>query len=175
MVFRLKICLFSAYLSVVVVHGQSKLRKPHETYFSEFQTSTANRRSYMKPSLRVKIAIIFSSIQIPLTLWFFSQSSFHVHVLGAVHKVHYAIFDQFWHPSPVTLCHTSGDPKVRHTSRTPDLSNTKKPDKTPLLKISLNGSRGFCSGFFVWKVLFGVVFVRSPFCQNTFVRPTTER
>src|SRR6218665_1259426 len=31
---------------------------------------------------------------------------------------------------------------------------------------------GFCPGFFVWKVLAGVVFVRSPFCQNT--SATTE-
>src|SRR6218665_2936434 len=33
--------------------------------------------------------------------------------------------------------------------------------------------RGFCSGFFVWTVLSGVVFVcRPPFCQNTCI--TTE-
>jgi len=71
MVLRLKIGLFSAYLSVVVaaaVDGQPKQRKPHETHIPESQTSTANRRSYMKSSFRVKITIIFSSIQLPLTL-----------------------------------------------------------------------------------------------------------
>ena len=61
MVFRLKIGLFSAYLSVVVVvvvvvvEGQPKQRKPPETHFPKSQTSTANRRSYMKLSFRVKI------------------------------------------------------------------------------------------------------------------------
>jgi len=62
MVFRLKIGLFSAYLSAVV-DGQPNQRKAPETHFPEIQTSrpTANRRSYMKPSLRVKITIIFSS------------------------------------------------------------------------------------------------------------------
>jgi len=34
----------------------------------------------MKSSLRVKIIVIFSSIQLPLTLWFLRQSSFHLHV-----------------------------------------------------------------------------------------------
>src|SRR6218665_1854895 len=33
-------------------------------------------------------------------------------------------------------------------------------------------SRGFVRGSFVWKVLSGVIFVRSPLCQNTSV--TTE-
>src|SRR6218665_3164880 len=32
------------------------------------QYPTSNRRSYTKPSLRVKITIIFSAIQLPLTL-----------------------------------------------------------------------------------------------------------
>src|SRR6218665_1072699 len=84
-------------------------------------------------------------------------------------------------PPFVTLCHTSRDPpKVRHTSRTPPMfsrPSTENPDKSPLYKFPLNCSRGFLSGgfvrgFFVWKVLFGVVFVHSPFCQNTSV--TTE-
>src|SRR6218665_1056148 len=67
--FRFKIGLFSGYLSVVV-DGQPKQRKLPETHFPESQTSrpTANRQSYMKPSLRVKITIIFSSIQRPLAL-----------------------------------------------------------------------------------------------------------
>jgi len=44
---------------------------------------TSNRRSYTKSSLRVKITIIFSAIQLPLrpTLWFSRQSSFYIHVL----------------------------------------------------------------------------------------------
>jgi len=58
-------------LYVIVVDDQPKQPEPPETHFPESQTSTANRRSYMKPSLRVKITIIFSSIQLPLILWFF--------------------------------------------------------------------------------------------------------
>jgi len=42
-----------------VVNGQPKQHKLPETHFSESQTSSANRRSYMKPSLRVKINTIF--------------------------------------------------------------------------------------------------------------------
>ena len=42
--------------------------------------------------------------------------------LGAVHKVHHAILDQFLLPLPVTLCHTPRDPpKIRPTSRTPPI------------------------------------------------------
>src|SRR6218665_3855232 len=80
-------------------------------------------------------------------------------------------------PSPVTLCHTSRDPpKVRHTYWTPppffNRPSTKNPDKSSLYKFSLNCSRvllsgAFVRGSFVWKVLSGVVFVRTPFCQNT--------
>src|SRR6218665_317757 len=72
-----------------------------------------------------------------------------------------------------TLSHSSGPPKVRHTSRDhPIFSSTKNPDKHPLYKISLNGPRGFCSGV-LFEVLSGrfcsgVVVVRFPFCQNTF-------
>ena len=67
---------------------------------------------------------------------------------GGFHKVHHAIFDQFLPPLPsVTVCHTSRDPlKVRHTPRTPpNVSSIKVRTKTPCTKISLNGSRGFCS------------------------------
>jgi len=56
-----------------------------------------------------------------------------------------------------------GTPKVRHTSQTPPIfsrPSTKNTDKTPLYKFSLN-----C--FFPEVVSSGVVFVRSPFCQNT--------
>ena len=90
--------------------------------------------------------------------------------LGAVHKVRHAIFGQFLPLPPVTLRHTSRDPpKVRHTSRTPPIfrrPSRKHPDKSPLCKFCLNCSRGvlsggFVRGSFVWKVLSGVVFVRS--------------
>src|SRR6218665_1581859 len=71
---------------------------------------------------------------------------------------------------PVTLCHTSRHPqKVPHTPPPPIFSrpSTKNPDKSPLYKFSLNCSRGFLfgsfvRGSFVWKVLSGVVFIRSP-------------
>src|SRR6218665_1148337 len=74
---------------------------------------------------------------------------------------------------PVTLCHTSRDPrKVRHTSRTPtppifSRPSTKIPYKSPLYKFYLNCSRRFLSGCFV-----RVGFCAFPFCHNTSV--TTE-
>src|SRR6218665_2496154 len=77
-----------------------------------------------------------------------------------------------------TLSYIPGPPKkyVTHLgpSRPPIFSrpSTKNPDKSPLYKFSLNCWRGFVRGSFVWKVLSGVVFVHSPFCQNTSV--TTE-
>src|SRR6218665_452212 len=74
-----------------------------------------------------------------------------------------------------TLSHIPGPFRkyVTHLGRsdpTPIFSrpSTINPDKSPLYKFSLNCSRGVLSG----KVLSGVVFVRSPFCQNTSV--TTE-
>src|SRR6218665_217208 len=85
-------------------------------------------------------------------------------------------------PPSVTLCHTSRDPppKVRHTNRTPPIftrPSTKNPDKITLYKFSLNCLGGFClgaftRGCFVWKLLSGVIFVSTSFCQNTSV--TTE-
>src|SRR6218665_2158300 len=98
---------------------------------------------------------------------------------GAVHKVCHAIFGQF-KPLCHTLSHIPGPLKVRHKSRTPPIfsrPSTKNPNKSLLYKFSLNCSwrflsGGFCQGSFVWKVLSGMVFVRSPFCQNTPV--TTE-
>src|SRR6218665_2344121 len=72
-----------------------------------------------------------------------------------------------------TLSHIPGAPKkVRHTSRTPrpifSRPSTKNPDKSPCTNsLSIMFARAF-----VWKVLSGVVFVRTPFCQNTSV--TTE-
>src|SRR6218665_3869823 len=61
------------------------------------------------------------------------------------------------HP-PVTLCHTSRDPPPESTSHISDppifsRSSTKKTDKSPLHKVSLNCSQG--------------VFVRG-FCQRAF-------
>jgi|SRR6218665_3296675 len=83
----------------------------------------------------------------------------------AVHKVHHAIFGQFDFPCHA-LSHISGPPtkKVRDTSRIPPNFNrpsTKNPDKIPLYKFSLNCSRGFLSGGFVF-CLKG--FVRGAFC-----------
>src|SRR6218665_3646763 len=84
----------------------------------------------------------------------------------------------FYFPS---LCNTYRDPheSTSHISDPPIFRrpSTKNPDKSPLYKFCLNCSQGFLSwgfvrGSFVWKVLSGVVFVRSIFCQNTSV--TTE-
>src|SRR6218665_929470 len=90
---------------------------------------------------------------------------------GTVQKVRYAIFGQFLPPPPVTLRHTSRDPpKVRQTTRTrPRFLEglvQKTRTKALLYKFCFNCSRGFCPGgfvrgSFVWKVLSGVVYVRS--------------
>src|SRR6218665_3055069 len=86
-------------------------------------------------------------------------------------------------PPPVTLCHTSRDPhkSTSHISEPSDLlvGLVQTPDKRPLYKFSLNCSRGFLSegfvrGSFLWKFLSGVVFVRSPICQNTSVTTESE-
>src|SRR6218665_283731 len=81
---------------------------------------------------------------------------------------------------PVTLCHISGAPKsTSHISDPPFLVGLVHKIRTKALcKNSLSIVReGFFPGAFVrrslvWKVLSGVVFVRTPFCQNTSV--TTE-
>jgi len=70
---------------------------------------------------------------------------------GAVHKVRHAIFGQFLPPPPVTLCHTSRDPspKVRHTSRTPQIftrSSTKTRTKAPCTNSLSIVRGGFCPG-----------------------------
>src|SRR6218665_1323843 len=93
----------------------------------------------------------------------------------------------FWPilPPPLPLSHFVTHPwtlpKVHHTSRTPRFLvglvqkiRTKAPCTNSLSIVR----EGFCPGAFVrgsfvWKVLYGVAFVRSPFCQNTSV--TTER
>src|SRR6218665_268643 len=82
---------------------------------------------------------------------------------------------------PVTLCHTSRDPpKVRHTFRTPRFllglvqkTRTKAPCTNSLSIVRGGFCLGaFVRGSFVWKLLSGVIFVRTSVCQNTSV--TTE-
>src|SRR6218665_3726494 len=85
-------------------------------------------------------------------------------------------------PPPVTLRHTSmqGTPKsTSHISDPPFLVGLvqKIRTKPPCTNSFSIVRKGFCPGVsvrgsFVWKVLSGVVFVRTPFCQNTSV--TTE-
>src|SRR6218665_3167505 len=113
-----------------------------------------------------------------VTVTVFRRSTYSI---GAVHKVRHAILANFY---PLPLSHFvthpgTPSPKVRHTSRTPRFLEglvQKTRTKAPLYKFCLNCSRGFLSGgfvrgSFVWKVLSGVVFVRSR-CQNRSV--TTE-
>src|SRR6218665_1536178 len=94
------------------------------------------------------------------------------------------LFRPIFTPSPChTLSHIPGPApkKVRHTSRTPAIFNrpsTKKHGQKPSVnilsqlfaRVFVRG--GFVRGSFVLKVLSGVVFVRSPFCQKASV--TTE-
>ena len=78
----------------------------------------------------------------------------------------------FWtnfDPSPVTHCHTSRDPLLKYVTH---LGTPNFLVVGPCLyrEVCLS-SWGFLSGcfvrgYFVWKFLFGVVFVRSPLCQN---------
>src|SRR6218665_1043271 len=70
---------------------------------------------------------------------------------------------------PPPLCHTlSHIPKVRHTSRTPSsifsTPSTKKPDKSPLYKFSLNCSRGLFSEGLCQRVFCLEGFVRGGLC-----------
>ena len=75
---------------------------------------------------------------------------------GAVDKVRHAILANFDPPTSVTLCHTYRDPpKVRHTFRTPPISNrpsTKTRPKPPVHILSQLFTRlfvrGFCQGVF---------------------------
>src|SRR6218665_3441591 len=70
----------------------------------------------------------------------------------------------FYPLSPVTLCHTSRNQKYVTHLGPPIFSrpSTKNSDKNPLYKFSLNCSRVFFKRSLVWKILFRVVFVRSP-------------
>src|SRR6218665_1608368 len=76
-----------------------------------------------------------------------------------------------------TLSYISRPPKVRHTSRNPPTFSSTCIHTyvfTGRFVLVRGGSfLGFSLEVFVWKVLFGVVFVRPPFCQNTSV--TSER
>ena len=100
---------------------------------------------------------------------------------GAVHKVRHAIFGQCWPPPPFTLCHTSRDPpkSTSHISESARflIGLVQKPGQKPPVQILSQlfagvFIRGILSGVFCLEGLSGVVFVRSPFCQNTSV--TTE-
>jgi len=98
---------------------------------------------------------------------------------GAVHKVRHAIFGQFLPPPlPVTLCHTSRDPRKYVTYLGTPRFLVGLVQKTQIKAPCTNSLSivrgGFIRGFFVrksfvWKVLSSVVFIRSPFCQNTSV------
>src|SRR6218665_3366771 len=78
------------------------------------------------------------------------------------------------------ITHLGSPQSTSHISdSTPIFSRPSKKyrDKSPLYNFSLICSQGilsggFVRGSFVWKVLSGMVFVRSPFCHNTSV--TTE-
>jgi len=109
-----------------------------------------------------------------------SRCSLHVPyetILGAVHKVRHAILVIFDSPLSHFVTHP-GTPKkyVTVTHLGPPRFLVGLVQKTPVQILSqlfagvLSG--GFVRGCLVWKVLSGVVFVHSPFCQNTSV--TTE-
>ena len=69
-----------------------------------------------------------------------------------------------------TLSHIPKPPKSMSHILDPQIfsrPSTKNLDKSPLYKFSLNCSR-ICQGSSVWKVLSGVIFVRSPFCHFKF-------
>ena len=102
---------------------------------------------------------------------------FSSHIIRAVHKVCHPIFGRFLPPPPVT--HPGTPKSASHISDPRFLVGLvqKTRTKTPCtnsLSIVREGfcPRGFVRGSFVWKVLFGVVFIHFPFCQNTSV--TTE-
>ena len=78
--------------------------------------------------------------------------------------------EKFWPPPLSHIVTHPGTPKVCHTSRNPPIFNSTCIRLTERF-VLVRGSSclGVLSGFFVWKVLFGVVFVQPPFCQNTSV------
>src|SRR6218665_2590960 len=85
---------------------------------------------------------------------------------GAVHKERHAIFGQFLPPSSPrhTSSHIPGPPEsTSHISDPRFLEGlVQKNGQKPLVQILSQLFAGvFVRGSFVWKVLFGVVFVRS--------------
>src|SRR6218665_2899925 len=112
-----------------------------------------------------------------LILYFTSFS--HKFHKGAVHKVRQAIFGQFLPPSPChTLSHIPGpsppNKYVTHLgppifSRPSTKTRTKAPCTNSLSIVRGGFVREVFRGSLVWKVLSGVVFVCSPFCQNASV------
>ena len=84
--------------------------------------------------------------------------------IGAVRKVRHAISDQFLPPPPVTHCHTSRDPpKVRHTSRNPQLLVVHA-----YIHMSLEGGLSLVAGVLVWEILSGG-FLSGRFCSGWFL------
>src|SRR6218665_719687 len=88
---------------------------------------------------------------------------------------YFTLFLANFYPLPLSHFVTHpGTPRKYVTHLGPPIfrrPSTKNPDKSPLYKFCLNCSRGFCRGFcqrpgsFVWKVLSGVVYVRSRFVR----------
>ena len=83
----------------------------------------------------------------------------HIGLQGPSIKYFMLFLANFDPPPPVTLCHTSRDPRkyVTHLGLPPIFSrpSTKIPDKSPLYKFYLNCSRrflsgGFCPGWFLY-------------------------
>ena len=104
-----------------------------------------------------------------------------VEILGAVHKVRHAIFGQFRPPPLSHFVTHPGTPQKYVTHLGPprflvglvQKTQTKAPCTNSLSIVRGGFCRGaFVKGSFVFKVLCGVIFVHSPFCQNTSV--TTE-
>src|SRR6218665_2169990 len=99
-------------------------------------------------------------------------------IVGAVHKVRHAIFDQFLPPPPVTLSHVPRPPKsTSHISDSPDFLvgliqkiRTKAPCSNSLSIVRVIFVReGLSWGLWSGKFFSGVVFVHSSFCHNTSV------
>ena len=95
--------------------------------------------------------------------------------LRAVHKVRHAIFGQFLPPSLSHFVTHPGNPRGYVTHFGPPIfsrPSTNNPDKSPCTNSLSIVREGFCPGVLSGGLLSGVVFVHSPFCQNTSV--TTE-
>src|SRR6218665_1613036 len=87
------------------------------------------------------------------------------HTLGAVHKVRHAILEKFCPLLPLSHIVTHlGTPLkyVAHLGISPRIFS-----RTCIHTYVFTGRFVLVRGVFVWKVLFGVVFVRCLFCQNS--------